>query len=604
MTGSISDIPSFLTATIWQRVNRNLLAKSLAELMREQVANPEVTGTEADGLTHMRLSTDHAHIFYTFSAYHRQLDYWHIVKSSITRHENGNTDPTLDTPRFFIEMQHSFRIQPFTLARYTEELLHTLYADAYIEAKGRPAASEIIQMDHQDIEHLMNGHPWIIVNKGRLGFSQRDYHTYAPETGTENRLFWVAAHTSRAIFHSIDRLSREQFYRDEIDSEQLQEFNKLIAKKGGKPDDYVYIPVHPWQWNAKLAIQFAPDIAENLLIPLGYSEPVYSVQQSIRTLLNTRQPDKYYVKTALSILNTGYIRGLIPKHMYIAPRISQWIKKLYQEDPYLQATGLDMLGEFATVTYLHPHYNAITDAPYQYNEMLGALWRESAVKYLKEDEKLMTMAALLYVDNENNCLVAELARQVDISVQQWLSSYFRAYLKPLLHLDYQHSVYVTPHGENIILVLKDGLPTRIIIKDFVDEVLATPKVMQQLPKEVTDLMNRPDPGADKPVPLFILIGVFDAFFRYLSDILHTYAGLDEKEFWTLVNEVIEEYQAEHPEMNEKFERYNLYTPQFDRLYLNRYRIHDGYEDKTDVMPTDMGSTLDNPLLAVRQADLI
>lgn len=599
-----SDIPSFLTNTVWQEVNRDLLAKSLAELTHEQVARPEITGREEDGLTHMRLRTDHNHIYYTFSAYHRLLDYWHIVKSSVTRYENGKPDPTLDAPRFFTEMSDTFRIRPFTLARYTEELLHTLYADAYIKAKGKPLASEVAGMSHQEIERLMNGHPWIIVNKGRLGFAQSDYLSYAPETVSDCRLFWMAAHTGRATFYSIDSIRVDEFYREEIGAEQLDAFHRILAEKGLDIGKYVFIPVHPWQWNNKVAIQFAPDIAGDLLVPLGFSQFTYSPQQSVRTMLNSGDPARHYVKTALSILNTGYIRGLIPKHMYIAPRISQWIRKLYREDPYLRASGLDMLGEVAAITYHHPRYKEMNDIPYQYNEMLGALWRESVTRYLRPGERAMSMAALLYVDDHGNTLVSALSQSSGISLREWLLTYLKAYLKPLLHLDYEHSIYITPHGENIILVLEDHIPRRIIIKDFVDEILATPKVARQLPEDVTSRMNQPSSGTDKPVPLFILIGVFEAFFRYLSDILHTYAGLDEREFWTLVNEVIEEYQAEHPEMTEKFERYNLYTPQFDRLYLNRYRIHDGYEDKTDVMPTNLGSALDNPLLAVRQPSLI
>ena len=34
------------TAPVWEKVNLNLLAKSLAELMHEDVAKPTITGSE------------------------------------------------------------------------------------------------------------------------------------------------------------------------------------------------------------------------------------------------------------------------------------------------------------------------------------------------------------------------------------------------------------------------------------------------------------------------------------------------------------------------------------------------------------------------------
>ena len=46
------------TAPVWEKVNLNLLAKSLAELMHEDVAKPTITGSEKDGLKHFKLTTD------------------------------------------------------------------------------------------------------------------------------------------------------------------------------------------------------------------------------------------------------------------------------------------------------------------------------------------------------------------------------------------------------------------------------------------------------------------------------------------------------------------------------------------------------------------
>jgi siderophore synthetase component len=588
-----------LDKAIWQKVNNRLLAKSIAELMHEEVAQPAIVSEEEDGKTHFLLSTGQVNIYYTFTGYKRQLDYWHIESNSIQRHDNGNISIANDAPLFFVELQNTFGIKSFTLAHYVEELLHTLYADAFIYARGRLTASELATASYQTVEHQMDGHPWVIVNKSRLGFNYEDYTQYAPEADQPVQLQWLAAHKSRAAFRSLDHIEESSFFEQELNAGSIEAFEKILTGQGINASDYTFIPVHPWQWNNKLLVQYAADIANKLLIPLGTGEDSYSPQQSIRTFYNTSHPHKHYVKTAISILSTGNIRGLSPKQMAIAPRVTNWVMNMLQQDIYLQDLGLVLLGEVATASYTHPYYHAIIDPPYQYREFLGVLWRESAEKYLQSGERIITMASLLYVDDEGNSLVSELVKRSGLAMDAWLRAYLQAYLKPLLQIYYQHSLCVTPHGENIILVLKNDVPVRIIIKDFVDDIVLTEEAKEKLPKELAEGMIA---SSNKDnVPLFILLGVFDAFFRYLSNVLHTYASYNENGFWQQVYDVILEYQAAHPALTPKFEKYDLFTPEFKRFYINSVRLlGNAYEEKTSFAIPRKGGTLQNPLVNIRQ----
>jgi siderophore synthetase component len=588
-----------LDKTTWHKVNNRLLAKSIAELMHEQVAQPAIIAEDEDGRTHFLLSADEASVYYTFTGYKRQLDYWHIEPNSIQRHSNDVTKPATDAPQFFIELQTTFGITSFTLAHYVEELLHTLYADAFMHGRGHLKAHELAAADYQTVEHQMDGHPWVIVNKSRLGFNAEDHRRYAPEADHPVQLYWIAVHKSRAAFRSLDHIEESSFFNGELSAETIEVFKKVLTTHGVHAADYTFIPVHPWQWNNKLLVQYAGDIAEKLLIPLGMGDDSYSPQQSIRTFYNTSNPHKHYVKTAISILSTGNIRGLSPKQMAIAPRVTNWVMNMLQQDAYLQNLGLVLLGEVATVSYTHPYYHAIVDPPYQYKEFLGVLWRESAEKYLQPGERIITMASLLYVDDEGNSLVGELAKRSGLTIAAWLQAYLQVYLKPLLQIYYQHSLCVTPHGENIILVLKDDVPVRIIIKDFVDDIVLTEEAKEKLPKELAEGMIAS--SNKNNVPLFILLGVFDAFFRYLGNVLHTYASYDENEFWQQVYDVIVEYQSAHPALAHKFEKYNLFTPEFKRFYINSVRLlSNAYDEKTSFAIPRKGGTLQNPLARIRQ----
>jgi siderophore synthetase component len=442
----------------------------------------------------------------------------------------------------------------------------------------------------------------VIVNKSRLGFNYEDYIQYAPEADQQIQLSWIAVHKSRATFRSLDHIEEQPFFEQELGRETLLSFQKRITARGVNAAEYTFMPVHPWQWNNKLLMQYGADIANKLMIPLGIGEDSYSPQQSIRTFYNTSHPHKHYVKTAISILSTGNIRGLSSKQMAIAPRVTSWVMNMLQKDAYLQNLGLMLLGEVATVSYIHPYYHSIIDPPYQYKEFLGVLWRESADKYLQPGERIITMASLLYVDDAGNSFVGELVRRSGLSMEAWLQAYLQVYLKPLLQIYYQHSLCVTPHGENIILVLQDDVPARIIIKDFVDDIVLTEEAKEKLPKDLAEGMIA---SSNKDnVPLFILLGVFDAFFRYLSNVLHTYAGYDEQDFWQQVHDVILDYQAAHPALTGKFEKYNLFVPEFKRFYINSVRLlGNAYEEKTSFAIPRKGGTLQNPLAHIRQQAL-
>ena len=181
--------------------------------MREDLAKPKVIGTEDNGLTHFILETDKENIYYSFSAYPRFINYWHIVKESIYKIEDEVKLDRIDVPNFFIELQETFGINSFTLAHYVEELLHTLYADAFIHSKRRLSASKLADADFQTIEHSLDGHPWVIVNKGRIGFDSDDYENYTPESGQKTRLLWIAAHKNSANFTPAIDMKRADFMK-------------------------------------------------------------------------------------------------------------------------------------------------------------------------------------------------------------------------------------------------------------------------------------------------------------------------------------------------------------------------------------------------------
>jgi siderophore synthetase component len=142
---------------------------------------------------------------------------------------------------------------------------------------------------------------------------------------------------------------------------------------------------------------------------------------------------------------------------------------------------------------------------------------------------------------------------------------------------------------------------RVVFKDFVEEVQVSPEEHGALPEPLRAVMVR----FDEPLlPLFILVDVFDAFFRYLADVLTTHCGLSEARFWQLVARTIHAYEDDHPELQQAYERFDLFRAQFPCFCLNKYRlVYHGYAEVADnALETSprFSGMLPNPIAAFRR----
>ncbi|MFF8472763.1 IucA/IucC family protein [Streptomyces sp. NPDC015414] len=583
-----ADAVAHLSPERWERANRLLLRKALAEFAHERLLTPEADGEgyavrSDDGLTR-----------YRFTAVRRALDHWQVDAESITRHRDGAELP-LAALDFFIEMRGALGLSDEILPVYLEEISSTLAGTCYKLTKPRVTSAELARGSFQDIETGMTeGHPCFVANNGRLGFGVHEYLSYAPETASPVRLVWLAAHRSRAAFTAGAGVEYESFLRAELGEAALERFRATLTGQGLDPAEYLLIPVHPWQWWNKLAVTFAAEVARRHLVCLGEGDDEYLAQQSIRTFFNTSDPHRHYVKTALSVLNMGFMRGLSAAYMEATPAINDWLAKLVENDPVLRSTGLSVIRERAAVGYRHLEYERATDRYSPYRKMLAALWRESPVPSLREGESLATMASLLHVDDAGASFVGALVERSGLPPAEWLRRYLRAYLTPLLHSFYAYDLAFMPHGENVILVLRDGVVERAIFKDIAEEIVVMdPDAV--LPPEVRRI--RVEVPEDQKL-LSVFTDVFDCFFRFLASNLAAEGILAEDGFWRTVAEVVREYQRSAPELADRFERYDVFAPRFALSCLNRLQLRDNRQMVDLADPSgalQLVGHLDNPV---------
>ncbi|WP_420033791.1 IucA/IucC family protein [Streptomyces sp. cg28] len=588
---SIADAVSHLTPDHWAEANRLLIRKALAEFAHERLLAPESTGDER-----YVVRSDDGKTSYRFAAQRLRLDHWQVSADSVTRQRDGAELP-LNALEFFIEMKDSLGLSESILPVYLEEISSTLSGTCYKLAKPGPSAAELAATDDfQAIETGMTeGHPCFVANNGRLGFGIHEYLSYAPETASPVRLIWLAATRERAAFTAGTGLEYESFLRAELGQETLDRFDATLRDQGLDPADFLLIPVHPWQWWNKLSVTFAAEVAQRHLVCLGEGDDEYLAQQSIRTFFNTTDPAKHYVKTALSVINMGFMRGLSAAYMEATPAINDWLAALIENDEVLKGTGLTIIRERAAVGYRHLEYEAATDRYSPYRKMLAALWRESPVPSLAPGERLATMASLLHVDREGRSLAGALIERSGLTPKEWLKPYLRAYLTPLLHSFYAYDLVFMPHGENVILVLDErGVVQRAVFKDIAEEIaVMDPDAV--LPPKVDRI--RADVPDDMKL-LSIFTDVFDCFFRFLAANLVGDGVVDEDTFWAAVADCVRDYQASAPQLADKFDRFDMFAPSFALSCLNRLQLRNN-EQMVDLSDPSgalqLVGDLDNPI---------
>lgn len=586
-----------LTKENWDKANAILIKKTVSEFAHELLIQPISNGNNS-----YSIYSPNKKVEYTFEASILALNHWSIAVDSIQKTIEGKNSP-LRLLEFIIEFKDILGISESLLPTYLEEITSTLYSTAYKIANEKYKSKDLLALDYQIIEHAMTeGHPCFVANSGKNGFNIDDFAAFSPEANAPVQLLWLAGHRSKATFTAIETLDYQKVLQQELSAENIALFENVLKSQNLNVEDYYFFPVHPWQWFNKLALIFAPDIAENHLVCLGYGDDEYSAQQSIRTFFNTSSPEKFYAKTALSVINMGFMRGLSPYYMESTPAITEWVANLVENDSYLQQKGFTLLGEVATIGYRNFLYEPLGRS-IPHNKMLATLWRESPIPKLEKGQHIMTMAALLHVDQSGNAFVSELIHKSGISAKAWISRYLDAYLSPLLHCFYEHEMVFMPHGENLILVLENHIPVKAIMKDITEEVMIfngeTP-----LPEKV----KRIHINMKEPLKILCIFNdVFQFYFRFLSAILSETKTLSEEDFWSAVADCIHEYQAEQPHLEEQFKKYNLFVPEFDSCCLNRLQLRNNKQMLDLADPIDslqFVGKLSNPVAVFKQQETV
>ena len=581
-------------AEAWRTAGSLVLHKLVGELSYEGILRP----TAGVGPDQWVLDLPDG-VRYRFTARRGAFESWTVRPGSVVREAGAEQEPAWDPRVFVVDARATLSLSGLRLAEVLVELIATLTNEC-ARLTDAPTIASLAALDYNRADGHLTGHQRLVLNKGRIGFSESDRGRYAPEAGQLLHVPWIAVHRGLASFRAVGGLTEEGLLHAELDASTHAEFQAILSA-AGDPAEYVWLPVHPWQRDEVVGTLYAGELANGQVVDLGMSLDRYVPHQTVRTLANVDRPDRLDVKTALSVRNTSVYRGLGSAETLAGPAVTDWLTSIDAGDPLLNGElGLELLGEVASVSVRHPLLGPLPGLPFRFHETLGVLWREPIVARLGLDERAWSLAALPYRDAAGMTVIGELIRGSGLEPLTWLRSLLDAILLPLLHWLLRYGVAFGPHGQNVIVVVdSSGRPLRAAIKDFARGIHL---LDEDLPEYATlaDEVRTMVGGLCRPADALaqsLFSGLLNGELRFLAEILFDDFGVARTESWEVVRDVVRHYRAAHEESAHRFESFGLLHERVERGCRNAEHLSGtrfDQVDRHDELPWRRG-TVANPL---------
>jgi siderophore synthetase component len=558
----------------WRQAGSLIVHKMLAELSYERLFEPVPDTAPGHWVLHLP-----EQVTYRFAARRGAFECWVVAPCSATRQRGGEPPQPAEDPRtLIVDARAVLGLTGARLADVLGELTATVAAEAQ-RLRRAPGVAELSKMDYDAAEGHLTGHPRLVLNKGRVGFSALDRLRFAPEAGRPLRLRWFAVDRELASFRCVPTLSEQQLRCEELDADTRAAFTSRLSR----PQDYVWLPVHPWQADEIVGTLYAAELADGRVVELGESADEYLPHQTIRTLANVSHPTRRDVKTAVSIRNTLVYRGLASAATLAGPEVTRWLKSVHDADELLSGEyRFQLLGEVAAVSVRHPLFGTLRELPYRFHETLGALWREPLRATLRAGERALSFAALPYRDPAGCSVLAHLVARSGLAADAWLARLFDLLLAPLLHWLVRYGVAFCPHGQNLVLITDERfVPRRVAIKDFAQGVdlldRRLPEHAELGPEAAADMLRWPA----RLLAQSLFSSVFAGQFRFWAEVLADDLVLPRPRFWELVRQTVHGYLARCAPSREVFDEFELLAANVERVCLNREHLAGEGFDRVD-----------------------
>lgn len=162
------------------------------------------------------------------------------------------------------------------------------------------------------------------------------------------------------------------------------------------------------------------------------------------------------------------MRIIEPHSVCNAPPITSWLKGLAAGDPvFTERFPLKILGEYAGTI-------AGRDGPLAVQ--IAAIWREDVSAHLSPGESAVPFNALMMIESDGRPFIADWIGRY--GMERWAEQLVEAVVMPICHLLAGHGIATECHGQNLVLIHREGWPVGLAMRDFHDSVEYVPRFLR------------------------------------------------------------------------------------------------------------------------------
>jgi siderophore synthetase component len=355
------------------------------------------------------------------------------------------------------------------LEGFLEDLQNSIEQTALSFKAAKPLLAAVDSEQHPTLVKweqvaALRDRPFHPTARTKTGWNAAEYQRFSPEFGCPFGLDWIVV--ERNFIHCSQLAAGKDIGSFVLDSSQQIQLTTAFEASGLSPDNYLALPVHPWQMQHKLPSIFAQELANGICVPLAQNVGNFEATSSVRSLAPV-SGSRFHLKLPLGIYSLGALRNLPARYLHNGEKAQQLLKKIIAKDPLLMRC-LHPCTEEYWWAFSPAGGESFAEKP----DYLGCLVREYPSSLLDDPAiDLIPMSALAVITLEGNLPATSYIlrkRSCSIANTKQVLALFYEICEQLTIVALRCFCYgVMPelHGQNVVLVLKDGRVEGLLLRD-------------------------------------------------------------------------------------------------------------------------------------------
>ena len=352
--------------------------------------------------------------------------------------------------------------------------------------------------------------PFHPVAKEKRGLTAEDYAVYQAEYHQPLAVQTVAIRKSHVIQGKGGTDEQyAQFWGD-----TLLRCQQALIEKGYDTEDYVIFPVHPWQYEHVLPVQFSAEIKQGIVVLLDVTMGQYLSSSSMRTLIPLAAPFTH-LKVPFSMQSLGALRLTPTRYMKNGEAGETLLRDIIAQDTSLNGR-VKLCDETVWWSYMNEAQDIFQDQSGHLTMQLRH-YPES----IKDAQMVTSMAALAAHESTLYERILETDHPTTEQINALFEQVSDAFLKMTLAL-MKYGVLPELHGQNVLVVFREGHVAEFVLRDH-DTVRIFPEWL------TAQGFKLPNYAVRKDTPNTLLnedIETFFAYFQTLAVSVNLYAIVD------------------------------------------------------------------------------